>query len=153
MPGVPGLLADGIESFPAILHSPPGDRRGTEVAYARALDLELVPPQPSIARSLRLLPGQAAISVTVRFDDHVTGMPVGLTAVTLKPDRFRVVIQAGDALPRSPHPPDLCSRISRIRAHVARWMVPVGTGNKPQHPDVSVFRAFSGRLLLSIRCR
>ena len=70
---------------------------------ARAVDLELTPPQPSVARSLRLLPGQPAISVTIRFDDRVTGIPAGLTVVTLKPHYFRVVIQAGDQLPRAPH--------------------------------------------------
>ena len=106
-PSAPGSLPDDRESFQAILRTAAGDRPGPGVTYARAVDLELAPPQPSIARSLRLPPGQAAISVTIRFDDHATGMPVGLTAVTLKPDRFRVVIQAGDALPRSPHPPDL----------------------------------------------
>jgi len=101
-----GSLPDDLESFQAILRTPPGDRPGTEVAYARAVDLELAPPQPSVARSLRLPPGLPAISVTIRFDDRVTGSPVGLTAVTLKPDRFRVVIQAGETLPRSPHPAD-----------------------------------------------
>jgi DNA-binding GntR family transcriptional regulator len=101
-----GSLPDDLEAFQAILRTPPGERPGAEVAYARAVDLELAPPQPSIARSLRLAPGQPAISVTIRFHDHATGAPVGLTAVTLKPDRFRVVIQAGDALPRSPHPVD-----------------------------------------------
>jgi hypothetical protein len=70
---------------------------------ARAVDLELAPPQPSVARSLRLPPGQPAISVTIRFDDTVAGIPAGLTVVTLKPHYFRVVIQAGDQLPRSPH--------------------------------------------------
>jgi DNA-binding GntR family transcriptional regulator len=101
-----GSLPDDLEAFKAILRTPPGERPGAEIAYARAVDLELAPPQPSIARSLRLAPGQPAISVTIRFHDHVTGAPVGLTAVTLKPDRFRVVIQAGDALPQSPHPAD-----------------------------------------------
>jgi DNA-binding GntR family transcriptional regulator len=111
---VPGNLADfaagssvdDLESFQATLRTPPGDRPATEVAHARAVDLELAPPQPSTARSLRLQPGQPAISVTIRFDDRVTGAPVGLTTVTLKPDRFRVVIQAGDALPKLPHPAD-----------------------------------------------
>ncbi len=102
--GVP--LADGLEPFQAILRVPPGDRPVTEVAPARAVDLELAPPQPSVARSLRLSPGQPAISVTIRFDDQVTGAPVGLTAVTLKPDQFRVVIQVGDALPQFLHPVD-----------------------------------------------
>jgi hypothetical protein len=69
-------------------------------------EVELAPPQPSVARSLRLLPGQPAIGITVRFDDRVTGEPVALTTVVLKPQYFRVVIQAGDALPRIVHPAD-----------------------------------------------
>jgi hypothetical protein len=60
------------------------------------VDLELAPPQPSATRSLRLVPGQSAISVTIRFDDQETGTPVGLAVVILKPDRFRVVIEMGD---------------------------------------------------------
>ena len=87
-----------------ILQAPPAVM--PEAVRARAVDLELTPPQPSVARSLRLLPGQSAISVTIRFDDQTTGSPVGLTTVTLKPDRFRVVIQAGDGLPKAAHPDD-----------------------------------------------
>lgn len=99
----PGSLPDDLESFQAILRFPPGLPLAAETAYARAVDLELAPPQPSIARSLRLSPGQPAISVIVRFDERATGAPAGLTAVTLRPDRFRVVIQAGDPLPRPLH--------------------------------------------------
>jgi hypothetical protein len=84
------------------LHTPPVALSGTEAVRARAVDLELAPPQPSIARSLRLLPGQPAISVTIRFDEHASGNPVSLTTVTLKPHHFRVVIQAGDLLPSVP---------------------------------------------------
>ena len=50
------------------------------------------PPQPSIARSLRLSPGQPVITVTIRFDDSATGEPAGLTVVMLKPELFRVAI-------------------------------------------------------------
>jgi DNA-binding GntR family transcriptional regulator len=104
---VPGTPADGVadepDTFEAILNSPPGSLDGTEAVDARAVDLELAPPQPSVARSLRLLPGQSAISVTIRFDDRAVGNPVGLTTVTLKPHHFRVVIQAGDRLPTAPH--------------------------------------------------
>jgi DNA-binding GntR family transcriptional regulator len=107
---VPGLAsspdADDLASFQAMLQSPPDAGPGAPSARARAVDLELVPPQPSVARSLRLPPGQPAISVTIRFDDEATGSPVGLTTVTLKPDHFRVVIQAGDRLPRAAHPDD-----------------------------------------------
>lgn len=92
---------DEPDAFEAILHAPPAV--ATEAVRACALDLELAPPQPSVARSLRLLPGQPAVSVTIRFDDRATGIPAGLTVVTLKPHYFRVVIQAGDQLPRSPH--------------------------------------------------
>jgi DNA-binding GntR family transcriptional regulator len=107
---VPGSLADVTadqpDEFEAILRTPPVALSGARAVYARAVDLELGPPQPSVARSLRLLPGQSAISVTVRFDDHVTGNPACLTIVTLKPHHFRVVIQAGDQLPSAPHPAD-----------------------------------------------
>jgi len=99
-----GLGADDLPSFQAALQAPPVAQAGAPPALARAVDLELAPPQPSVARSLRLLPGQPAISVTIRFDDQATGLPVGLTTVTLKPDQFRVVIQAGDGLPRAAHP-------------------------------------------------
>jgi DNA-binding GntR family transcriptional regulator len=60
---------------------------------ARAVDIELSPPQPAVARSLRLVPGQSAFSVTIRFDDPDTHTPVGLTVVILKPEFFRVVIE------------------------------------------------------------
>jgi DNA-binding GntR family transcriptional regulator len=90
------------DSFEGVLHAPPAGVPSGPVR-ARAVDLELTPPQPSVARSLRLLPGQPAISVTIRFDDRAAGTPAGLTVVTLKPHYFRVVIQAGDQLPRSPH--------------------------------------------------
>jgi DNA-binding GntR family transcriptional regulator len=92
--------ADDLASFQAMLQTPPDIRPGTPTAHARAVDLELAPPQPSVARSLRLLPGQPAITVTLRFDDQATGAPIGLTTVTLVPDQFRIVIQAGGALPR-----------------------------------------------------
>jgi len=60
---------------------------------ARAVDIELSPPQPAVARSLRLVPGQSAFSVTIRFDDPDAHTPVGLTVVILKPEFFRVVIE------------------------------------------------------------
>ncbi len=55
------------------------------------------PPQPSVARSLRLSPGQPVITVTVRFDDPATGAPAGLTVVMLKPELFRVAIDTAGA--------------------------------------------------------
>ena len=104
---VPEAVADSLagtdpDSFEAILHSIPAQGPGAEPAHAKAVDLEMAPPQPSVARSLRLVPGQAAISVTIRFDDPATGDPVGLTMVILKPDQFRVVIQIDGPLTRPP---------------------------------------------------
>ena len=101
--GRTGPEADDLASFQAMLQAPPASTPDTPPAHARAVDLELAPPQPSVARSLRLLPGQSAITVTIRFDDPATGAPAGLTTVTLVPDQFRIVIQAGGALPRGTH--------------------------------------------------
>ncbi len=98
-----GAAADEPETFAAVVTAPPGAPGGAGAVRARAVDLEMAPPQPSVARSLRLVPGQPAISVTVRFDDRATGAPVGLTTVALKPNQFRVVIQAGEPLPFVPH--------------------------------------------------
>jgi len=98
------LIGDNPDSFEAMLLSIPAASAGSEPAFARAVDLELAPPQPSAARSLRLVPGTPAISVTIRFDDHDTGTPVGLTVVILKPDRFRVVVEMGDPPHLRPDP-------------------------------------------------
>jgi DNA-binding GntR family transcriptional regulator len=96
------LAGEDQDSFDAMLQSIPALSAGTEPARAKAVDLELSPPPPSVARSLRLVPGQSAFSVTIRFDDHATGDPVALTVVILKPDQFRVVIETGGPLTRDP---------------------------------------------------
>jgi DNA-binding GntR family transcriptional regulator len=89
-------------SFEALLDLTPVQRPDGGRGYVKAVDLGLSPPQPSVARSLRLVPGQSAFSVTIRFDDHATGSPLGLTVVILRPDQFRVVIQAGAPLAGPP---------------------------------------------------
>jgi DNA-binding GntR family transcriptional regulator len=76
-----------ISSFEAVLTTVP----------ATAVSVEMGPPQPAIARSLRLSPGQAVITVTVRFDDAATGKPTGLTVVMLKPELFRVAVETTEA--------------------------------------------------------
>jgi DNA-binding GntR family transcriptional regulator len=93
------LVGQDLESFEGTLRSLPAPTPEASPAHAGAVDLELAPPQPSVARSLRLAPGQPAISVTIRFDDPATRAPVGLTVVILKPDQFRVVVEIGGALP------------------------------------------------------
>jgi hypothetical protein len=47
-----------------------------------------------VARSLRLLPGQPAITVTIRFADPQARRPAALTVVILKPDLFRIAVEA-----------------------------------------------------------
>jgi DNA-binding GntR family transcriptional regulator len=85
------LVGPEEPSFAGAFQALPG---GSPLAgIAAAVDLELSPPQPSVARSLRLVPGQSAISVTIRFDDARTREPAGLSVLILKPERFRVVIE------------------------------------------------------------
>jgi DNA-binding GntR family transcriptional regulator len=62
-----------------------------------AVSVEMGPPQPAVARSLRLTPGQPVITVTVRFDHSATGTPAGLTVVMLKPELFRIAIDTTEA--------------------------------------------------------
>ncbi|HEY6279373.1 MAG TPA: hypothetical protein VIX86_23925, partial [Streptosporangiaceae bacterium] len=66
---------------------------------ARALQIELAPPPPSVARSLRLGAGQPVATVTVSFEDPAH-YPIALTTAMLRPDLFRIVVQA--ASPATP---------------------------------------------------
>ena len=63
-------------------------------AQARALQIELAPPPPSVARSLRLAAGEPVAVVTVSFEDPAARRPVAITTAMLRPDLFRIVIQA-----------------------------------------------------------
>lgn len=95
-----GSLGEPAEApFEDVLLTVAGAREQPDPARATAVDLEMAPPQPSVARGLGLTPGQSAVSVTIRFDDTATGAPAGLTILSLKPEHFRVVIQAGGPLP------------------------------------------------------
>jgi DNA-binding GntR family transcriptional regulator len=71
-----------------------GGLAGPGAASARALQIELAPPPPSVARSLHLAVGELVVTVTVSFEDPATHHPVALTTTMLRPDLFRVVIQA-----------------------------------------------------------
>src|SRR5262249_50513077 len=79
--------------------APPGSDRAAMGAVGRpaALHVEMQPPPPSVARSLRLSAGQPAAKVTVRFDDPATGRPAGLTVAVLRPELFRIVVQTAEA--------------------------------------------------------
>ena len=72
--------------------------KGTAPAIAarpRALQIELAPPPSSVARSLRLAAGELVATVTVGFEDPDGHRPVAITTAMLRPDLFRIVIQAG----------------------------------------------------------
>jgi UTRA domain len=79
---------------------PYGTAAGTTGASrARALQIELSPPPPSVARSLRLGAGELVTTVTVSFEDPAAHSPVALTTAMLRPDLFRIVIEASAAQP------------------------------------------------------
>ena len=59
-----------------------------------ALCVEMQPPPPSVARSLRMSPGQLAALLTVRFDDPANQDPVALTITLCRPDLFRIVVDS-----------------------------------------------------------
>jgi DNA-binding GntR family transcriptional regulator len=88
-----------IPAFDRVLSEPPagGDdahqepETGLAAGRPAALNVELRPPQPSIARGLHLAPGQSAITVTIRFD--AAAAPVALTVVMLRPDFFKVSVE------------------------------------------------------------
>ena len=71
--------------------SPPEPR-----GRAGALYNEMQPPPPSVARSLRLPPGQLAAVLTVRFDDPLDQAPVALTIAVCRPDLFRIVVSCDE---------------------------------------------------------
>jgi DNA-binding GntR family transcriptional regulator len=90
-----------IPAFDEVLSEPPAEGGEPEAGIASgrpaALNVELRPPQPSIARGLHLAPGQSAITVTIRFDAEAA--PVALTVVMLRPDFFKVSVETATESP------------------------------------------------------
>jgi DNA-binding GntR family transcriptional regulator len=106
-----------VPAFDELLSTPaagPAGEDGQDGAAANvpagrpaALNVELCAPQPSIARGLRLAPGQSAITVTIRFDE--SSVPVALTVVMLRPDFFKVSVETA-TLPATLRPAEHRSR-------------------------------------------
>jgi DNA-binding GntR family transcriptional regulator len=94
--GAAGLTLLPITAPP--LQPDPEHGEPAPVGEARAVHVEMQPPPPSVARSLRLSAGQPAALVTVRFDDPAEGRPVALTVAVFRPDLFRIVVESGDHL-------------------------------------------------------
>jgi DNA-binding GntR family transcriptional regulator len=91
-------LPEALSLLPLSLPRPglaPGGQAGpARAGRPRSLHIEMQPPPPAVARSLRLPAGQPATIVTVRFDDPADARPVALTVAVLRPDLFRVVLQS-----------------------------------------------------------
>ena len=69
----------------------PADAEGPRAA---ALQIEMGLPPPSAARTLRLSAGELVATVTVSFVVPATGVPVALTMAMLRPELFRIVVEA-----------------------------------------------------------
>jgi hypothetical protein len=87
-PADPGPADLGTVEFGTVLDALPG-----VMAQPAAVSVEMSPPQPSAARSLRLTPGQPVLTVIVRFESRDLRLPAGLTVVILRPELFRIVIE------------------------------------------------------------
>jgi len=100
LPGEPQAgapAAAGGAGSPAREAGPAGPAPPPVAAQARALQIELAPPPPSVARSLRLAAGELVATVTVSFEDPAGRRPVAITTAMLRPDLFRIVIEAAPA--------------------------------------------------------
>ncbi len=85
--------------LPPPLAGPNGQDEGADDKgpfAVRAVSVEMLPPPPSVARTLRLSAGASATLITVRFDDTTTGTPAALTVVVLDPDLFRIALEWSD---------------------------------------------------------
>jgi hypothetical protein len=67
----------------------------------RSAFLEMQPPPPAVARSLKLTAGQPAVVLTVRFEEPDTGRPAALTVAVLRPDLFRISVETPEGAGRS----------------------------------------------------
>jgi hypothetical protein len=96
----PPSLTDVLKASQVVPGPPPAppepkdSGRRRPAPYPAGLYIEVQPPAPSVARSLRLAAGQPAVTVTVRFDDAAAGTPMALAIAVLRPEMFRVVVES-----------------------------------------------------------
>jgi DNA-binding GntR family transcriptional regulator len=69
---------------------------GPAPQYGRpcAFQVDFAPPAPSVARTLRLAPGDPAAAVTVRLEEVARRKVIALTVAVLRPDLFRIVVES-----------------------------------------------------------
>jgi hypothetical protein len=72
----------------------PWQPAGADGPRPGAVQIEMGPPPPSAARALRLSAGEPVATVTVSFAVPATGAPVALTMAMLRPELFRIVVEA-----------------------------------------------------------
>ncbi len=95
----PTIPTTALTLFPPPLAQPNGPDEGagsTGPFAARAVSVEMLPPPPSVARTLRLPAGTPTTLITVRFDDTTTGTPGAVTIVVLHRDLFRITLDWSD---------------------------------------------------------
>ncbi len=84
-----------LTSVPSPLSFPlPWRSAGAEGPRPGAVQIEMGLPPPSAARTLRLSAGEPVATVTVSFAMPATGAPVALTMAMLRPELFRIVVEA-----------------------------------------------------------
>jgi hypothetical protein len=118
----PTAFADALKppqaTSPEPGHTFPAQDRAE--AHPAGLYVELQPPAPSVARSLRLAPGQPAVNVTVRFDAVPAGGPMALATAVLRLDMFRVVVES----PQAPRVSSLTGEDDVLWTHTAEGWDP-----------------------------
>jgi DNA-binding GntR family transcriptional regulator len=84
-----------LTAVPSPLSFPlPWRSAGAEGPRPGAVQIEMGLPPPSAARTLRLSAGEPVATVTVSFAMPGTGAPVALTMAMLRPELFRIVVEA-----------------------------------------------------------
>jgi hypothetical protein len=94
----PTSPASAITVLPPLPDGPSGQQgAGNAEEFAmRSVSVEMLPPPPSVAKSLGMTAGTSAIVITVRFEDPRDGNPTALTVVALQPDMFRIAIESAE---------------------------------------------------------
>jgi DNA-binding GntR family transcriptional regulator len=128
LPDSQDILADDLPGFADVLTAPqelrsadaaPWPRDAAGQARPGGLYVELQPPAPSVARSLRLAAGQPAVNVTIRYDGQ-DDCPMALATAVLRPDMFRVVVES----PQAPRARSFADEDDVVWTHTAEGWEP-----------------------------
>jgi len=99
-----------LTSVPSPLSFPlPWRREGEQSPRPAAVQIEMGLPPPSAARTLRLSAGEPVATVTVSFVTAATDAPVALTMAMLRPELFRIIVEAAPQNTAAGNPGPLAS--------------------------------------------